>query len=115
VTLAVNGYMPGQTIQMYVRDRWIGDLHKLGVETIPYARLFGADATSAYLQHVTSGEPIIVEEVDTIVTSLGHHSVTTLADSLEDWRGDVLLAGDCLAPRTCEEAVFEGLKAGVAV
>ncbi|MDA0221329.1 MAG: FAD-dependent oxidoreductase [Proteobacteria bacterium] len=115
VTLAVNGYMPGQTIQMYVRDRWIGDLHRLGVETIPYARLFGADATSAYLQHVTSGEPIIVEEVDTIVTALGHHSVTGLADSLEDWEGEVLMAGDCLSPRTCEEAVFEGLKAGVAV
>ena len=115
VTLAVNGYMPGQTIQMYVRDRWVGDLHKLGVETIPYARLYGADASSAYLQHVTSGEPIIIDEVDTIVTSLGHHSVTSLADSLEDWSGEVLMAGDCLAPRTCEEAVFEGLKAGVAV
>jgi 2,4-dienoyl-CoA reductase-like NADH-dependent reductase (Old Yellow Enzyme family) len=115
VTLAVNGYMPGQMIQMYVRDRWVGDLHKLGVETIPYARLFGADATSAYLQHVTSGELIIIDDVDTIVTSLGHQSVTGLADSLEDWSGEVLMAGDCLSPRTCEEAVFEGLKAGVAV
>jgi hypothetical protein len=25
------------------------------------------------------------------------------------------MAGDCLAPRTAEEAVFEGLKAGCAV
>lgn len=115
VTLAVNGYMPGQMIQMYVRDRWIGDLNKLGVEMIPYARLFGADSSSAYLQHTTSGEPIIIDEVDTIVTTLGHQSVTTLADALEDWDGDVLLAGDCLSPRTCEEAVLEGLKAGFEV
>jgi hypothetical protein len=114
VTLAVDGYMPGQTIQMYVRDRWIGDLHKLGVEIIPYARLFGADSTSAYLQHITSGEPIILDGIDTIVTALGHHSVTTFADSLEGWTGEVLMAGDCLSPRTCEEAVLEGLKAGVA-
>ena len=115
VTLAVDGYMPGQTIQMYVRDRWIGDLHKLGVQIIPYARLFGADDTCAYLQHITSGEPIIVEEVDTIVTTLGHQSVDTLSDELESWRGTVVLAGDCLAPRTCEEAVLEGLRVATAL
>ncbi|MBT6202197.1 MAG: FAD-dependent oxidoreductase [Rhodospirillaceae bacterium] len=115
VTLAVNGYTPGQMIQMYVRDRWIGDLHKLGVEIIPYARLFGADATSAYLQHVTSGEAIIVDDVDTVVTAMGHLPVTVLADALEDWSGDVLMAGDCLSPRTCEEAVLEGMKAGFEV
>jgi pyruvate/2-oxoglutarate dehydrogenase complex dihydrolipoamide dehydrogenase (E3) component len=115
VTLAVDGYMPGQRIQMYVRDRWIGELHKLGVEIVPYARLFGADADSVYFQHATSGEPIIVDEVDTLVTSLGHQSIDTLDAALEDWPGDVFMAGDCLAPRTCEEAVLEGLKAGVAV
>jgi len=115
VTLAVDGYMPGQRIQMYVRDRWVGELHKLGVEILPYARLFGADADSVYFQHATSGEPIIVDEVDTLVTSLGHHSVDTLAEELDDWPGQVLMAGDCMSPRTCEEAVLEGLKAGVAV
>ena len=112
VTLAVNGYMPGEMLQKYVRDRWAGDIHKLGVAVVPYARLYGADATTCYLQHVTNGEPIIVEDVDTIVTALGHESVTTLADDLEDWPGEVVLAGDCLAPRTCEEAVLEGLRAG---
>jgi hypothetical protein len=115
VTLAVDGYMPGQRIQMYVRDRWIGDLHKLGVEMVPYARLFGADADSVYFQHATSGEPIIFDDVDSLVTSLGHVSADDLAEALDDWAGDVYLAGDCLAPRTCEEAVLEGLKAGVAV
>lgn len=110
VTLAVDGYMPGQMIQMYVRDHWAATLHKLGVKVIPYARVFGADADSVYLQHVTSGEAIIVEEVDTLVTALGHHSVTTLADTLEDWKGEVHMVGDCLSPRTAEEAVLEGLK-----
>ncbi|MBC6440294.1 MAG: FAD-dependent oxidoreductase [Rhodospirillales bacterium] len=110
VTLAVDGYMPGQTIQMYVRDHWAATLHRLGVKVIPYARVFGADADSVYLQHVTSGEAIIIEQVDTLVTALGHHSVTTLADKLEDWPGEIHMIGDCLAPRTAEEAVLEGLK-----
>jgi pyruvate/2-oxoglutarate dehydrogenase complex dihydrolipoamide dehydrogenase (E3) component len=112
VTLAVDGYMPGEMLQKYVRDRWIGDIHKLGVEVVPFARLYGADASTCYLQHVTSGEPIIVEQVDTVVTALGHLSVNTLADELEDWPGEVVAIGDCVAPRTCEEAVLEGLKAG---
>jgi NADPH-dependent 2,4-dienoyl-CoA reductase/sulfur reductase-like enzyme len=115
VTLAVDGYMAGEMLQKYVRDRWIGDIHKLGVEVVPFARLYGADATTCYLQHVTNGEPIILDEVDTIVTSLGHQSVIGLADALEDWPGEVVMIGDCLAPRTCEEAVLEGLRAGVAL
>ncbi len=36
----------------------------------------------------------------------------TLERELEGWTGEVHLAGDCLAPRTAEEAVLEGLQAG---
>jgi len=110
VTLAVDGYMPGQTIQMYVRDHWAGILHKLGVKVIPYARLFGVDGNTAFFQHATSGEPIIIDEIDTVVTSLGHGSVTGLADALENWPGELHMIGDCLSPRTAEEAVLDGLK-----
>ena len=113
VRLCVNGYMPGQTIQQYVRDSWIGTLHALGVEMIPYVRLFGADADSVYLQHTMSGEPVICSEVDTLVLALGHERVAGLADELADYGGEVHLVGDCLAPRTAEEAVLEGLKVGV--
>ncbi len=110
VRLCVNGYMPGQTIQQYVRDNWIGTLHALGVEMIPYVRLFGADADSVYLQHTMSGEAVVCSEVDTLVLALGHERVAGLADELADYGGEVHLVGDCLAPRTAEEAVLEGLK-----
>ena len=53
VRLAINGYVPGQRIQQYVRDQWNGTLHKLGVEVIPYARLYGADGDTVYLQHTS--------------------------------------------------------------
>jgi hypothetical protein len=36
--------------------------------------------------------------------------VDGLADELESWGGEVHMIGDCLTPRTAEEAVFEGLK-----
>jgi NADPH-dependent 2,4-dienoyl-CoA reductase/sulfur reductase-like enzyme len=115
VRLAVNGVMAGETIPSGVRNRWIGELQKLGVEIIPYVRLHGADADNVYLQHTINDEAIICEDVDTLVTALGQQAETGLEAELEDWDGKVLLAGDCLAPRTAEEAVLEGLKAGVAV
>src|SRR3546814_17167729 len=36
VRLAVNGYMPGQRIQQYVRESWSGTLPKLGIAIIPH-------------------------------------------------------------------------------
>ena len=115
VRLAINGYVPGQRIQQYVRDQWNGTLHKLGVEVIPYARLYGADGDTVYLQHTSSGEPIVCEGVDTVVLALGHEQEAGLADSLADWPGELHRIGDCIAPRTAEEAVLEGLKVGSAI
>src|SRR3954468_8414243 len=110
VRLAVDGYMPGQRIHQYVRDQWWGELQKLNVEIIPLARLYGVDGDTVCLQHATNGEPIVLEGVDTLVASLGHERVNDLEDELEGWAGEVHLIGDCLTPRTAEEAVFEGLK-----
>jgi hypothetical protein len=115
VRLAVNGVTAGQMIPQYVRDKWLGELHRLGVEIIPYARLFGADGDTVYLQNTTSGEAVLCDGVDTLVTALGHQSESGLENELAGWPGEIHVIGDCLAPRTAEEAVLEGLRAGVAV
>ncbi|MFO0991569.1 MAG: FAD-dependent oxidoreductase [Hyphomicrobiales bacterium] len=112
VRLCVNALHAGETIPWYVRDQWAGTLHKLGVEVIPYARLFGADSSTVYMQHTASGEPIIIEEVDTLVLAQGHDSVSGLAADLDDWPGAVRVIGDAASPRTAEEAVLEGLRIG---
>ena len=115
VRLAVNGYMAGQSIQQYTRDRWVGDLHKLGVEITPYARLVGADENTGYFQHTASGEPIMFEDMDTLVTATGSQTDHALEREMADWPGEVWIAGDALTPRSCEEAVLEGLKIGSAI
>jgi 2,4-dienoyl-CoA reductase-like NADH-dependent reductase (Old Yellow Enzyme family) len=115
VKLAVNGTTPGESIQQYVRTNWIGTLDKLGVEIIPYSRLYGVDADTVYLQHTASGEAVLCEGVDTLVTALGHEPDMTLENALQDFGGEFHVIGDCLGPRTVEEAVLEGLKAGAAV
>jgi hypothetical protein len=85
------------------------------VEIIPYAELYGVDGETVYLSHVSGKEPIIVDGVNTLVTSLGHDAVNTLEQQLSDFEGEIHVIGDCLTPRTAEEAVLEGLRAGWAI
>ena len=41
---------------------------------------------------------------------MGHRPVDGLQAELRGLGVEVVMAGDCLAPRTAEEAVFEGMK-----
>lgn len=115
VRLAVNGLHAGELMPWYVRDMAAAKLHELGVETIPYVRLYGADGETVYLQHTASEAPILIEGVDTLVLAQGHEPVSGLLEELEGSGAEIIGIGDCLAPRTAEEAVFEGLKAGWSV
>ena len=115
VRLMVNGMGAGQELQSYIRDQWIGIIHKLGVEVIPYARLYGVDENSVYFQHMLSNEPIICEDTDTLVLALGHQSKNSMESVLQRTGIEYHLAGDCLSPRSAEEAVYEGMIAGIAV
>jgi 2,4-dienoyl-CoA reductase-like NADH-dependent reductase (Old Yellow Enzyme family) len=112
VRLAVNGTHAGLNLQTYLRDSWAAKLHGLGVEIIPHARIYGVDADTVYLTHTISGSPIICENVETVVMAAGHEAVTGLEQELTSWTGQIYLAGDCLSPRTAEEAVYEGLLVG---
>ncbi|AMO79101.1 putative N-methylproline demethylase [Pseudomonas citronellolis] len=114
VRLAVNGTHAGENLPLYVRDHLAGELHRLGIEISPYARLYGCDDSSVYLQHSASGEPMIFEGIDTLVLCQGHQPVDDLAAELEGLV-EFRRIGDCLAPRTAEEAIYEGLKAAWAI
>jgi len=115
VKLAVSGVTPGENMPLYVRDVAAATLHRLGVSVLPYLRLYGVDADSVYLQHVVSGAAVVLEAVDTLVLCTGHMADAALGDALEGIDAELWTIGDAAAPRTAEEAIYEGLKAGVAV
>ncbi|WP_433705767.1 FAD-dependent oxidoreductase [Paraburkholderia sacchari] len=120
VRLAVNGTHAGEMLPLYVRDDIAAELHRRQIPVTPYARLYGCDGDTVFMQHTTSDEPIVFEGVDTLVLCHGHKPESALEAALRplaDDRENALLAeliviGDCMAPRTAEEAVYEGLKAG---
>ena len=109
VTLGVNGYLAGQRLQQYVRDVMLASAARAGVKVVPLVRPFGYDGSTVFFQHVLTGEPVIVEDVSALVLAQGHEPVTGLLDVLTENDGEVHAIGDCLAPRTVEEAVLEGL------
>ena len=109
VRLCTLGVVPGEMIPQGLRDHWLGELHKLGVTIMTYVRLFGADEEQVYLQHVISEEPIILDGVDTLVPCIPQQSDTQLAKALASTGLEICSVGDCLSPRTAEEAIYEGL------
>ncbi len=116
VRLACNGMVPGQTVNQYVRDNWLGILHKLKVETLTHLRLHGIDSEDAYFQHTLSGEPVILNNVDTLVTAFGAGSSNTLEKDLKNnFHSKLHVIGDALSPRTVEEAILDGLKTSTAI
>lgn len=48
VRLLSGGIVASESIQAIVRDQWIGVLHGLGVEMIPYGRFYGATGGSPF-------------------------------------------------------------------
>lgn len=112
VTLCVEGLFAGETIHGYVRDTMVANLHRLGVQIVPYAKLYGSDGSTIYMEHCASGEPLVFDGIDTMVISQGHDRLAELEAELVGFLGEVHVIGDALTPRTAEEAVLDGLKVG---
>lgn len=115
VRLAVNGMCAAANIQNYIRDEANARLFKLGVEILPWMRLYGADGNTVYFTHTGAREAVVIEDVDSLVLACPNEPVDELAVAVEASGSEMHVIGDCLSPRTAEEAVFEGLKAGIAV
>ena len=111
VRLATVANCAGVNVQFYTRDPMIAEIDRLGVQFTHYARLAGADESTAYFVHASGGHRMDFE-CDTLVLAYGHDSEMDLFNSLEDSGTEVHVIGDALSPRTAEEAVLEGLKVG---
>lgn len=110
VVLGVTGFAAGEHLQSYVRAAMLSAAVRAKVQVIPNVRLHGADQDTVYLQHTLTEEPVLVEDVAAVVLAQGHTSVTDLLG-----HPGAVAIGDCVAPRTVEEAVLEGLTAAAAL
>jgi hypothetical protein len=63
------------------------------------------------MQHSITDAAMLFEQTDTLALSLGHERVDGLIEQLKGI-APIHPIGDCLAPRTAEEAVLDGLQIG---
>ena len=85
------------------------------ITVLPLARTYGVDEDTVYLQHVLTEEPVLVEGVAGLVLACGASPAGELLEALDAAGLPAIGIGDCLAPRTVEEAVLDGLVAASAI
>ena len=109
VTLVTSGLNPAHMLQSYVRDSSVARLHELQVECRSHFRLFGYDDDTVYGQQTGNDATLMIDAVDGLVMCMGHAVVDPFSDHLGK------RIGDCLTPRTAEEAILEGLQLGASI
>lgn len=108
VTLATAANFAGAAIQQYTRTLLMSQALRAGVDFVNDARLVGVDGETGYLQSTLCE---IVHEVDGIAATIVSGAPRSVVPDLDYGAASVRTIGDALAPRTVEEAVFEGLQA----
>jgi hypothetical protein len=112
VQLAVNGTHCGESLPLYVRDQLAGELHKLGIPITPTPACMAATTTASTCSTPPAGDDLRRHRHPGAVPgpSAGRHPGRADQDLAQVQR-----IGDCLAPRTAEEAIHEGLKVAAAL
>lgn len=104
VTLAVASVAIGEVIHQYRRNLYLQRLYRAGVRILHHHELASAAGGTVQLRNVFAPELVTATAADALVLALGRVPV-----EVEPPHGIPLeLAGDCLSPRSLEEAVLEG-------
>jgi 2,4-dienoyl-CoA reductase-like NADH-dependent reductase (Old Yellow Enzyme family)/thioredoxin reductase len=108
VTLCVASVAFGEALHQYRRNLALQRLYRAGVVIRMHLELTGASREGATFRNAFAPELKDVVEADWLVLALGRVPVDTLAPRLRQHGLRVEEAGDCLSPRTLEEAILEG-------
>ena len=107
VSLATAANFAGAAIQQYTRTLLVSQALRSGrIDFINDSRLVGVDADTGYLQSTLCE---VVHEVDNVAATIVSAAPRSVPVDLDFGAASVTVIGDALAPRTVEEAVYEGL------
>ena len=108
VTLAVASVSVGEAVHQYRRNLYLQRLYRAGVEILHHRELAGASSGAVDLANVFASELRESRTVDLVVLAQGRAPNDDLAPALRAAGLRVEEAGDCLSPRSFEEAILEG-------
>lgn len=108
VTLAIASVAVGEAVHQYRRNLYLQRLYRAGVSILHHHRVASASDGEVTLANVFAPERATRVEADLLVLALGRVPEAELAPALTAAGFRVEEAGDCLSPRSIEEAVLEG-------
>lgn len=113
VSLVSSRLYIGEAVHQYLRNQYLEKLYKLGVELRPHYDFGGIHNDQIVIRNLFTYEKEMLSEWDNVVLSLGRVPNTELFEQVKDLAPVVKQIGDCLAPRTIEEATYEGTMAAL--
>jgi 2,4-dienoyl-CoA reductase-like NADH-dependent reductase (Old Yellow Enzyme family)/thioredoxin reductase len=108
VALAVASVAVGELVHQYRRNLYLRRLYRAGVTITHHVVLESASDGVVRLRNVFAPELMTIVPADAVVLALGRVPEDSLASELRAAGVAVAEAGDCIAPRSLEEAVLEG-------
>ncbi len=112
VTLITAGASYGTRITIYsmlaVRHRF----REKKIRVLALRAVRAVEGSTLMLEDLSTGEPDRLEGVDSIVAAAGGVAENQLYRVLRGRVADLRIVGDCVAPRTALEAIYEGHAAG---
>jgi 2,4-dienoyl-CoA reductase-like NADH-dependent reductase (Old Yellow Enzyme family)/thioredoxin reductase len=108
VTLVVGSAAFGETLHQYQRNLYAQRLYRAGVRIEQHLDLVGAGPDGVRFRNLFAPELETVVQADLLVLAQGRVPERGLAEELAALGLAVREAGDCLSPRSAEEAILEG-------
>src|SRR5438128_2084505 len=115
VTLITGGVAYGARITIYSMLAVQPRLREKKVRVMPLRAVRAVEGRAVVLEDLSTGEPDRLDGVDSIVAAVGGVAEDRLAHELRGHVPELRMVGDCVAPRTALEAIFEGHAVGRAV
>jgi 2,4-dienoyl-CoA reductase-like NADH-dependent reductase (Old Yellow Enzyme family)/thioredoxin reductase len=115
VTVAIGSVALGETLHQYQRNVYAARLYRAGVRLEHHLELAGAEDSHARFRNLFAPELETRIGADLLVLALGRVPEQGLTEPLEARGLEVHEAGDCLSPRSIEEAILEGTLAAQAI
>jgi 2,4-dienoyl-CoA reductase-like NADH-dependent reductase (Old Yellow Enzyme family) len=115
VTLAVGSAAFGESIHQYQRNLYAQRLYRAGVQIEHHLELTGGGPGGVLFRNLFAPELETVLPADLLVLACGRVPERDLAEELVALGLPVAEAGDCLSPRSAEEAILEGTLAVAAL
>ncbi len=109
VTLYTARLYIAETVHQYLRNEYLKALYAVGVAMHAHYDMGSLVGDVLTIRNLFTYEPVALREWDSVVLAMGRVPRTHLSEVLGGVGVPVVSIGDCLAPRTLEEATFEGL------